>query len=473
MPRIETDICIIGAGSGGLSVAAGAAQMGAKVVLIEGHKMGGDCLNYGCIPSKALIASAKQAYAVGHGAKFGVANEDADVDYAAAKDHVHNVIETIAPVDSQERFEGFGITVLRDFARFISKTEVQAGDTTIKARRIVIATGSGPFVPPIDGLDDVTVHTNETIFDLRDRPEHLIVVGGGPIGMEMAQAHLRLGSKVTVIEGDKALGKDDPETAGIVLDRLRAEGVEIVEGAQAEKVSGSKDGPVTVHTSQGDFTGSHLLMAVGRKVNLDKLDLETGGVAYTRGGVKVDAGLRSTTNKAVYAVGDAAGGLQFTHVAGYHAGVIIRSMLFGLPAKAKTSHIPWSTYTDPELAQVGLTEAQAKKKHGAALQVIRTEMHHSDRAQTEAKTTGLVKVMVVKGRPVGASIAGPQAGELIGMWAMAIANNLKMSAISNTVLPYPTLNEINKRAAGAYFSPKLFDSVWVKRVVRTVQRFLP
>lgn len=473
MPRIETDICIIGAGSGGLSVAAGAAQMGARVVLIEGHKMGGDCLNYGCVPSKALIAVGKQAYAVGHGADFGVSDVAPKIDFGAAKDHVQNVIDAIAPVDSQERFEGFGITVLRDMARFISKTEVQSGDTTIKARRIVIATGSRPFVPPIPGLDEVTVHTNETIFDLRDRPDHLIIVGGGPIGMEMAQAHLRLGCKVTVIEGAKALGKDDPELAAIVLERLRSEGVEIIEGAKAEKVLGTKNGPVTVHTSQGDITGSHLLMAVGRKVNVDNLDLETGGVAYDRKGVRVGPDLRSTTNRAVYAVGDAAGGLQFTHVAGYHAGVIIRSMMFALPAKARTDHIPWATYTDPELAHVGLTEAEARHKFGASVEVVRAEFHHNDRALAEGKTTGLVKVMVVKGRPVGASIVGPQAGELIGTWALAIANRLKMTAIANTVLPYPTLGEINKRAAGAYFSPRLFDSPLVKRVVCIVQRFVP
>lgn len=473
MPRIETDICIIGAGSGGLSVAAGAAQMGARVVLLEGHKMGGDCLNYGCVPSKALIASAKQAHAMESGAALGVAPVAPSVDYAAAKDHVRRVIETIEPMDSQERFEGFGITVIREFGRFISDREVQAGDTVIKARRFVIATGSGPLVPPIPGIEDVTVHTNETIFDLRDRPDHLIIVGGGPIGMEMAQAHVRLGSRVTVLEGAKAMGKDDPELARIVLDNLRAEGVEIVEGAMAEKVSGNKNGAVTVHTDKGDFTGSHLLMAVGRKVNVDKLDLDQARVAHDRGGVRVDAGLRSTTNKRVYAIGDAAGGLQFTHVAGYHAGVIARSILFGLPAKAKTSHIPWATYTDPELAQVGLTEAEARKKHGKALEVVRAEFAHNDRAVAEGKTKGLVKVMIVKGRPVGASIVGPLAGELIGTWAMAIANNMKMSAIAGTVLPYPTLGEVNKRAASAYFSPRLFESDTVKRVVRFVQKYLP
>jgi pyruvate/2-oxoglutarate dehydrogenase complex dihydrolipoamide dehydrogenase (E3) component len=472
MNRIKTDICIIGGGSGGLSIAAGAVQMGAKVVLLEGHKMGGDCLNYGCVPSKALIASAKQAYAMSHGAKYGVAEVEAQVDYTAAKDHVHDVIAQIAPTDSVERFEGLGVHVISEFGKFISKTEVKAGDTIIQARRFVVATGSGPFVPPIPGLDTVKHFTNEDIFDLREKPKHLIVIGGGPIGMEMAQAHRRLGCEVTVIEGAKAFGKDDPEMAAIVLENLKSEGINIVEEAQAEKISGKGDA-ITVHTPKGDFTGSHLLMAVGRKVKTDGLDLDAGGIAFDRAGLKVGANLRSVTNKKVYAAGDVAGGLQFTHVAGYHAGVLIRSMLFGLPSKQRTDHIPWATYTDPELAQVGLTEAQAQKKFGQRLEVVRFDFRHNDRLITERKNKGLIKVMVVKGRPVGASIAGPMAGELIGMWAMAIANNMKMSAIANTVLPYPTVSEINKRAAGAYFSPRLFESDTVKRIVGFVQRWLP
>jgi len=472
MNRIKTDICIIGAGSSGLSIAAGAVQMGAKVVLLEGHKMGGDCLNYGCIPSKALIASAKQAYAMSHGAPYGVGEVEAQVDYAAAKDHVHDVIATIAPVDSVERFEGLGVHVISEFGTFISKTEVQAGDNIIEARRFVVSTGSGPFVPPIPGLDTVKHYTNEDIFDLREKPKHLIVIGGGPIGMEMAQAHRRLGCNVTVIEGAKAFGKDDPEMAAFVLEKMKDEGINIIEEAQAEKISGKSD-TITVHTPKGDFTGSHLLMAVGRKVNTDKLDLDAGGIAHDRSGLKVGPDLRSVTNKKVYAAGDVAGGLQFTHVAGYHAGVLIRSMLFGLPSKQRTDHIPWATYTDPELAQVGLTEAQAKSKHGAALEVVRFDFHHNDRLIAERKNKGLIKVMVVKGRPVGASIAGHMAGELIGMWAMAIANKMKMSAIANTVLPYPTVSEVNKRAAGAYFSPRLFESASVKRIVGFVQRWLP
>ena len=471
MQRIKTDICVIGAGSGGLSVAAGAVQMGASVVLLEGHKMGGDCLNYGCVPSKALIAAAKHAHAMTTGAPFGVTPVDPDVSFARAKDHVQHAIDTIAPVDSVERFEGLGVRVIREFGRFISGTEVQAGDTVIEARRFVIATGSQPFVPPIPGLDGVPYFTNETIFDLRERPDHLIIIGGGPIGMELAQAHLRLGSKVTVVEGEKALGKDDPELAAIVLEKLRSEGVEIVEGKQAAKVSG-KAGALTVETKDGSkFKGSHLLMAVGRKVNIDGLDLDKAGVDHDRA-VKVDASLRSS-NRRIYAVGDAAGGMQFTHVAGYHAGVIIRSILFGLPSKQRTDHIPWVTYTDPELAQIGMTEAQAREAHGESVEVVRFPYHENDRAIAEGKTTGLIKVMVVKGKPVGASIVGAQAGELIGVWALAIANRMKMSAIAAMVAPYPTLGEISKRAAGAYFSPRLFDNPWVKRVVRFVQRWLP
>ncbi|EAP85144.1 NAD(P)/FAD-dependent oxidoreductase [Sulfitobacter sp. EE-36] len=472
MNRIKTDLLIIGAGSGGLSVAAGASQMGADVVLLEGHKMGGDCLNFGCVPSKALIATGKAAYGQRHSADYGVSNAAGEVDYAAAKDHVADVIAQIAPVDSQERFEGFGVNVIREYGRFISEDEVQAGDTVIKARRIVIATGSSPLVPPITGLDKTPYETNETLFNLREKPEHLLIIGGGPIGMEMAQAHIRMGCKVTVIEGDKALSKDDPELAAIVLQTLKDEGIEIAEGAQAAEIRGDV-GAIEVEAKDGRvFKGSHLLVAVGRKANTDRLDLEKAGIEPIKNGIKVDDSLR-TTNRKVYAIGDVAGGMQFTHVAGYHGGVVIRSLMFALPAKAKTAHIPWATYTDPELSQVGLTEAQAKEKHGDKLEVVRFHYNHNDRAIAERKTKGLIKVMVVKGRPVGASIVGYQAGELINLWALALANNMKMSQIASMVAPYPTIGEINKRAAGAYFSPRLFESDLVKTVVRLVQRFIP
>ncbi len=472
MQELKTDILVIGAGSGGLSVAAGASQMGADVILLEGHKMGGDCLNFGCVPSKALIASGKAAYAQAHASAFGVADAMPQVDYAAAKDHVQSVIAQIEPMDSQERFEGFGVKVIREYGRFISPTQVQAGDHLITARRVVVATGSSPLVPPLPGLDQVPYYTNETIFDLRDKPEHLLIIGGGPIGMEMAQAHIRLGCKVTVIEGLSALGKDDPEAAAVVLDSLRTEGVEIHENAMVSQIR-ENAGTIEVVTENDEvYAGSHLLLAVGRKANIDRLNLGAAGIDSTRAGIKVDDSLR-TSNRKVYAIGDVAGGLQFTHVAGYHAGIIIRSALFGLPSKAKTAHIPWATYTDPELAQVGLTEAQAREQHGDAVEVARFDYHHNDRAVSERKTKGFIKVMVAKGRPVGATIVGYQAGELINLWSLALANNLKMGQIAAMVSPYPTVGELNKRVAGAYFSPRLFENQMVKRVVRFVQRWIP
>ncbi|WP_170578531.1 dihydrolipoyl dehydrogenase family protein [Ruegeria arenilitoris] len=472
MQELKTDILVIGAGSGGLSVAAGASQMGADVILLEGHKMGGDCLNFGCVPSKALIASGKTAYGQAHAAAMGVADVMPQVDYAAAKDHVRDVISQIEPMDSQERFEGFGVKVIREFGSFVSPTQVQAGDHLITARRVVIATGSSPLVPPIPGLDQVPYYTNETIFELREKPEHLLIIGGGPIGLEMAQAHIRLGCEVTVIEGMQALGKDDPDAAAVVLDTLRAEGVALHEQAMVAQIR-DNNGLVDVVTENGDiYTGSHLLIAAGRKANTDRLNPEAAGIEPTRTGIKVDASLR-TTNRKVYAIGDVAGGLQFTHVAGYHAGIIIRSALFGLPSKAKTTHIPWATYTDPELAQVGLTEAQARDQHGDRVEIARFDYHHNDRAITERKTKGFIKVMVVKGRPVGATIVGHQAGELINLWSLALANNLKMGQIAAMISPYPTIGELNKRVAGAYFTPRLFENQMVKRVVGFVQRWIP
>jgi pyruvate/2-oxoglutarate dehydrogenase complex dihydrolipoamide dehydrogenase (E3) component len=445
--------------------------MGARVVLIEAGEMGGDCLNAGCVPSKALIAAAKAAEAQRHGFR-GVAPHRPQVDFGVVKDHVHAVIAGIAPIDSQERFEGLGCTVIRAFARFTGPREVVAGDTTVRARRFVIATGSRPFVPPIQGVDSVPYLTNETIFDLRERPEHLIVIGGGPIGMEMAQAHQRLGCEVTVIEGGKVLGREDPDLASVVVNALTNEGVRFVEGQQVVRLAGQAG---AVEVTLGDGTtvkGSHLLLAVGRKVALDGMALDAAGIAHTPKGVTVDARLRSS-NRRVYAVGDAAGGLQFTHVAGWHAGIVIRQAVLGLPAKADPRAIPRATYTDPELAQVGLTETEARAQHGDALTVVRAEFAHNDRAQAEGKTKGLVKVMVVKGRPVGASIVGPQAGELVSLWALAISARLKLSAVAGMVAPYPTLGEVSKRAAGAYFGPKLFESAALKRLVRLVQRWLP
>ncbi|MEM1160404.1 MAG: FAD-dependent oxidoreductase [Pseudomonadota bacterium] len=468
---LKPDLCIIGAGSGGLSVAAGAVQMGASVVLIEGHKMGGDCLNYGCVPSKALIAAGKAAQAQRTSAPLGVTAVDPDVDYAAAMDHVHNVIRGIEPHDSVERFEGLGVHVIQDWAEFTGPGEVRAGEAVIRARRFVIATGSGPVAPPIPGLDEVDYLTNETLWDNRTLPEHLIVIGGGPIGLEMAQAHRRLGAKVTVLEAFKALGKDDPEIAEIALAKLRKEEIDIREGVKIASIS-QASGTITITFEDGqDLTGSHLLVAAGRAPNLDRLNLEAADVKYDRRGVQVTKGLRSISNSAVYAIGDVAGGLQFTHVAGYHAGLIIRSALFRLPVKNRSDHIPWVTYIDPEVAHVGLTEAEAREEHGDAVEIARFAFDENDRARAELKTDGLVKAIIGKrGKILGCSMVGASAGELIQPWALAVSKNLKIGDMAGHVAAYPTLGEVSKRAAGAYFTPRLFESDRVKLIVRLLAR---
>lgn len=470
---IRTDICVIGAGSGGLSVAAGAVQMGARVVLIEGGEMGGDCLNYGCVPSKALIAAAGTAAAMRGAARFGIGAVEPEVDFGAVKDRVAAVIATIAPVDSQERFEGLGCTVLRGWARFVSKQEVEVGGERVRARRFVVATGSQAFVPPVPGLEGVPYLTNETVFGLRERPAHLVILGGGPIGMEMAQAHRRLGCAVTVVEAARALGREDEAAAAVVLAQLRVEGVDLREGAAAVRVRTIGDGVELVLADGQVVTGSHLLVAVGRRPALERLDLAAGGVAFDAKGVTVGPGLRSVSNRRVYAVGDAAGAGQFTHLAGYHAGVVIRQAVLGLPAKVRGDHIPRVTYTEPELAQVGPTEAEARAVHGAGLTVAQAEFHHNDRAVAMGAAEGFAKLLVVKGRVIGATVVGPHAGEVIAPLALAVAARMKVSALAGMVLPYPTLSEVAKRAAGAYFSPKLFDNAGLKRVVRFVQRMFP
>ncbi len=463
---LTPDLCIIGAGSAGLSIAAGAVQMGATVVLIERGEMGGDCLNYGCIPSKALLAAGKQADTLRNGSKFGIAGVEPEVDFKAVMAHVHGVIEAIAPVDSQERFEGLGVHVVREEARFKDKNTVIAGDHVIRPRRIVIATGSGPVAPPIPGLADVPYHTNETIFHNEVLPSKLIIVGGGPIGVEMAQAHRRLGADVVVLEGSKALSQDDPDHVAVVLNQLRSEGIEIKEEAMVEAIAMRGEDYIVMLNGGEQVTGSHLLIAAGRAPTLDGLDLEAGGVERNRRGVAVNKRLRSTSNRRVYAAGDAAGKLQFTHVAGYHAGIIIQNVLFRLPASAKHDAIPWVTYCDPELAQVGLTESQARAQYGDTIRVLHWDFTENDRAQSERRTDGLMKIMTAKnGRILGASIVGHGAGEMIGAWAMVIGQKFKISRIAQSVFPYPTRSEASKRAAGGYYTPKLFSDR-TKRMVK-------
>jgi pyruvate/2-oxoglutarate dehydrogenase complex dihydrolipoamide dehydrogenase (E3) component len=441
------DLAVIGGGSAGLSLAAAASQFGEKVVLFEKGEMGGDCLNFGCVPSKSLIAAAKAAHAQRSSTPYGIAAVEPKVNYAKVMAYVESVIATIAPLDSQERFEGLGVTVVRAPARFTGVQTLEANSTIYEARKIVIATGSRAGVPPIQGLKDVPYLTNETIFKNRVMPKHLIIIGGGPIGMEMAQAHVRLGCQVTVLEAFQPLAKDDPELTAIVLGALKDEGVDIRGGVAITEVKSNKSG-ISVILKDGEvIKGSHLLVAAGRVPNIEGLNLEAAGIEYTKRGVTVDAGLR-TTNRKAYAAGDVAGGLQFTHVANYHAGLIIRNAMFRLPVKNRTDIIPWVTYTDPELAHVGLTEADARKIHGDAVKTLRWHFKENDRAQAEGKTKGLVKVIIGKrGRILGASIVGTGAGELIAPWILAVTQKLKISAFANMVLPYPTLNEAGKRAA--------------------------
>ncbi|MEO1544551.1 MAG: FAD-dependent oxidoreductase [Pseudomonadota bacterium] len=452
---IQCDICVIGAGSGGLSVAAAAAAFGQTVVLVEKHKMGGDCLNYGCVPSKALLAAAKRAHLFSTAQQFGIKTEAPEIDYAAVNAHVHDVIAAIEPNDSVERFTGLGVKVIQAPGRFSDNETVIAGEYRVKARRFVIATGSTPLVPPIPGLETTPYFTNETLFGNKEKLDHLIIVGGGPIGMEMAQAHRRLGSNVTVLEGATALSKDDPEMTRLVIDSLRKEGIDIREGTLVKNVERTSFGTikVAIETEAGmsEVEGSHILLAVGRKPSLGDLGLEEAGIKYSPKGIEVDKGL-TTSNKTVYAIGDVTGGLQFTHVANYHAGIVIRKALFRMPAKVDDTIIPWVTYTDPELAHVGQTEEQAVEKHGA-VKVLRWPYHENDRAQAERSTSGHVKVVTTKrGRIVGATIVGPQAGELISMWALAVSQKMNIKAMTAWVSPYPTLSEINKRAAYKFFA---------------------
>ena len=435
--------------------------MGASVVLIEKGKMGGDCLNYGCVPSKALLAAGHAAHGHRSSGPFGVAKHAPEIDYEAVHTHVRDVIAGIAPHDSVERFEGLGVTVIQGAAKFTCPKEVEVNGQVIRARRFVVATGSSAFVPPIEGLDATPHLTNETVFDLTAAPQHLIIIGGGPIGCEMAQAHRQLGCEVTVIEATKILPKDDPDLADVVRTTLRAQKIDLVEGATVTRTAKSEDGVSVTFERDGKpetVSGSHLLIAVGRKAAIDSLNLEAAGIETTKSGIEVNAGLR-TSNRKVYAIGDCAGGLQFTHVAGYHAGIVIRSALFRLPAKADHSAVPWVTYTDPELAQVGLTEAQAREEHGDSIRVLTWPYQENDRARAELKTNGLIKAVIAKnGRILGCGIAGAQAGELIQVWILALSQGLKISAIAGMIAPYPTLGELSKRVAGTYYTPSLYST---------------
>jgi pyruvate/2-oxoglutarate dehydrogenase complex dihydrolipoamide dehydrogenase (E3) component len=469
---LTPDICVIGAGSGGLSAAAAAAAFGVSVVLIEKGRMGGDCLNYGCVPSKALIAAAKRAHAGAAGSMLGV-DASPQVDFTGIHRHIHKVIAAIAPNDSAQRFIGLGVQVVAGMGRFTDQQTVAVGDIEIKAGRFIVATGSSPAIPPIPGLADTPHFTNETIFDLTELPSHLVVIGGGPIGLELGQAFRRLGARVTVIEAARPLAKDDAECAQIVIDALAREGVAIRAGATAKSVR-QVQGKIELVVTDGGaaeetIEASHLLVAAGRAPNLEPLELGKAGIQHSKAGITVNRSLQ-TSNDRVYAIGDAvAGGLMFTHVANYHAGLVIRHALFRLPAKVEYNLVPWVTFTDPELAHVGLTDEQARKQN-YRVRVLRWPYHENDRAQAERTTQGHVKVVTDRrGRILGATIVGAHAGELIAPWTLAIGQGLNIRAMAEVVAPYPTLGEVNKRAAMTFFSSAAANPK-VRWIVRWLRR---
>ncbi len=471
---LEPDICVIGAGSGGLSVAAAVRALGGSVVLVERGKMGGDCLNHGCVPSKALIAAARRAHTISHAGVFGVSASELKVNFGRVSEHVRSVVEAIAPHDSVERFEALGATVIAAHARFVDKRTVEADGRLIRARRFVIATGSRPAIPPIPGLVSIDFLTNETIFHQTRKPEHLIIIGGGPIGMEMAQAHRRLGCEVSVIEMFEPLGRDDPELTAISLRKIEAEGIKIHAQTAIESVEVQGRG-VAVHVKRGEesetIVGSHILVAAGRRRNVDDLGLDAARIKLKSGAIRVNKSMK-TTNRRVYAIGDVSGNLQFTHVAGYHAGLVVRNALFGLPVRENRDIIPWVTYTDPEIAQVGLSGPEAEERLGGNFKVLRVPFTQNDRAQTERRTEGLVKMITdKKGRILGAGIVGAQAGELVTFFAYLIANKMNVSSLTKFVAPYPTIAEIVKRAGNAYYHDKL-DNPWLARL-RNFNRLLP
>ncbi|WP_426240829.1 dihydrolipoyl dehydrogenase family protein [Pararhizobium sp. DWP1-1-3] len=469
---LSPDICVIGAGSAGLSVAAGAAAFGVPVVLIERERMGGECLNTGCVPSKALIAAAKHAHAVRKAAEFGVNAGEPVIDFEKVQAHVRSVIDAIAPNDSVERFTAMGVTVIRADARFTDPDTVAAGGVAIRARRFVIATGSSTIIPPIPGLAAIDYLTNETLFDLKSLPQHLVIIGAGPVGLEMAQAHRRLGAKVTVVDAGRALAKEDPELSGIVLDRLRGEGIDMFEHSRVLSVEKTATG-LRLHceTQTGLVTidGSDLLIATGKKGNTSGLGLEDAGIAVTATGIAVDGSLR-TLNRRVYAIGDAAGGLQFTHAANYHASLVLREILFRLPSRENRGIVPRATFTDPEIASVGLGEGEARARYGK-VEVLRWPYADNDRAQAERSTAGLIKIITGRrGKILGVGIAGAGAAEMISMWSVIISNGQGLSHVRNAIVPYPTMTEIGKRAVIAYYTP-LTRTPFVRAIIRLLRRF--
>lgn len=446
------DLIVIGAGAGGLTAAGGCARLGLRVALIERGPMGGDCLNTGCVPSKALIAAAARAHVLRTSAPLGIGAVEPVVDFAAVHAHVHRAIATIAPVDSAEHMAELGCEVIAGEAKLVGRSSVTVGGRTLSAPRIVLAVGSRPRVPHIAGIEAIPYLTNETIFDLSELPTHLIVIGNGPIGIELAQAFRRLGSAVTVIAPGPALAKDDPEATAIAVAALAAEGVTFVDG-EVVRAGGS----VMVDLKDGAaITGSHLLLAAGRSFDFARLGLEAAGVDHDEHGIAVDA-RRRTSNRRIYAIGDCRPGPHFTHVSGYEGSNMVLEIGLGLPANADFRALPWVTYVDPEVAQVGLTETDARNLYDDDITVWREDFKDNDRAITEGDTTGFVKLINHGRRPVGATIVGAHAGDLIMPMAMMVAGKASLFGVASLMVPYPNRAEHLKKAAFASQNALVFN----------------
>ncbi len=451
--RCTHDLIVIGAGAAGLTAAGGCARLGLRVALVERDRMGGECLNTGCVPSKALLAAARRAYAMRGGA-MGVSASGAEVSFAGVRAHVQAAIAAIAPHDSPERFTAWGVEVIHGDARFTGPREVQVGERRLSAPRIVMATGSRPAVPDLPGLADVPYLTNETLFDLAELPRHLVVLGAGASGLEMAQAFRRLGSEVTVLESGRPLPRHDPDAAALVLRQLESEGVVVRVGVRAAAVNG-KAGCVGVVLADGEVVlGSHLLVAIGRRPSLDELGLQAAGITASPDGVQVDR-RRRTSNPHVLAIGDCREGPRFTHAAGYEGGIAVMAVGFGLPAKVDYAALPSVIYTDPELAQIGLTEPEARRRH-KGVRVLHEAFADNDRALADGAAAGFARVVLVGRRVAGVTIVGAGAGDLLLPWSLAMRGKASTWAIGGAVVAYPTRSDITKALGFAAWEDVVF-----------------
>jgi pyruvate/2-oxoglutarate dehydrogenase complex dihydrolipoamide dehydrogenase (E3) component len=468
----DYDIGIIGGGAAGLTVAAGASQLGVKTLLVEREPaLGGDCLHYGCVPSKTLIKTARVYHLIKNAKSFGLPDVSVGrVDFKEVARRIQSVIETIQKHDSVERFCGLGVKVEFGAPRFVDEYTVEIGGKSYSAKKWVISTGSSPSSPPLEGLDSTSYITNKEVFSLEELPSSMIVLGGGPIAIEMAQAFSRLGTDVTVIQrSPQILTKEDSDMAELIMKTLETEGVNFYTRTKLKRVSEKSGVKEVVFEHEGrekKITGEVLLIALGREANLDDLGLENTGIEYSSKGLILDERLRST-QKHIYGAGDVTGRYLFTHAAGYEGGVVIANAVFHLPKKVNYRFIPRCTYTDPELACIGLTERDAERE-GIDYTVWKEKFSSNDRALAEGETTGLIKLLVDrKGHPLGVQILGLHAGELLSEWVAAMNGGIKLSALASSVHPYPTLSEINKRVAGNLLSSKLFSD----RVRKTLRFF--